>query len=123
MFLRKACFHTAYNQKPVLNLESTGFLGYTGMQHRTHLPKGDALLFEFKEAADHGFWMKNVRISLDIIFIDSSNKVVYIHANAQPMSSKPIFSGKKVVRVIETSAGWCQENGVGIGNQVSFSFN
>jgi uncharacterized membrane protein (UPF0127 family) len=81
------------------------------------------MLFEFTEIADHGFWMKDVKISLDIIFLNIDNRIVHIHQNARPMDTAPIYSGKQVARVIEANGGWCQDNNVVIGTEVGFTFN
>lgn len=119
--LSRAYFETGSKSEPFLNLESTGFLGYTGMQHRLSLPENDGALFTFDRASDHGFWMQNVKIHLDIIFLDSYNRVVHIHANAKPMDTTPIYSGKAVSCVLEANGGWCSRNKVEVGTKVRFS--
>lgn len=119
--LTRAYFEGVLAKEPCLNLESTGFLGYTGMQHRMSLPEDDGALFSFNTAADHGFWMQNVKISLDIIFLDSHDRIVHIHENAKPMSTTPIYSGHTVSCVLEANGGWCKRNKVEVGNKVRFT--
>ena len=118
--LSKAYFDTP-SGTVALNLESTGFLGYTGMQHRISLPENDGAVFEFSTIEDHAFWMKNVKIPLDIIFLDLSYRVIHIHAHAKPMSEEPIRSGRPVACVLEANAGWCAKNGVTLGTLVEIA--
>lgn len=118
--LAKVYFETGSEKEPFLNLESTGLLGYTGMRFRMLLPKDDGQLFVFDFAGDHGFWMKDVEIPLDIIFIDGDYKVVHIHENATPNTTYPIYSGKESRYVVESNAFWCRENNVHVGTSVKF---
>ena len=118
--LAKIYFRTGSEMEPFLNLESTGLLGYTGMRFRMSLPEDDGMLFVFEHASDHAFWMKDVDLPLDIIFIDNSEKVVYIHENAIPQSTSPISSGKNVRYVVEANGGWCKEKSVVVGTSIKF---
>lgn len=114
-------FKTSSNPSPYLNLESTAFMGHTGLRHRLFLPEEDGVLFEFDRAGDHSFWMESVSIPIDIIFINAYNYIMHIHAHARPNTTSPISSGKLIRRVIETNAGWCARNGVIVGTEVSFT--
>ena len=118
--LAKIVFEVGSDVEPFLNLESTGLLGYTGMRYRISLPKDDGMLFVFDHAGDHAFWMKDVEISLDIIFINEDDKVVYIHENATPQSTAPITSGKATRYVVEANAGWCRDKNIVIGTPIKF---
>lgn len=118
--LEKIYFRTGSETEPFLNLESTGLLGYTGMRFRMSLPEDDGVLFAFEDAADHAFWMKDVEIALDIIFISNDKKVVYIHENATPQSTAPISSGKDVRYVVEANGGWCKVKNVVVGTSIKF---
>jgi uncharacterized membrane protein (UPF0127 family) len=119
-YLRKVIFETGSEEEPFLNLESTGFLGYTGMQHRLFLPEDDGMFFEFQKPGDWGFWMKAVRIPLDIIFVTEAKEVVYIEEEAIPESTNAIYSGFEIVYCVEANGGWCRKNGVGVGTTVRF---
>jgi len=112
MTLNKATFETGGRPKPELNLESTGFLGYTGMRYRMSLPENDGMLFVFDQAAYHSFWMDGVYIPLDIIFVGEGEVVVDVHENAKPRTTTPITPNEPVRVVIEANGGWCKRNGV-----------
>ena len=55
--------------------------GYMG---RTAVGPREGMLFVFEDDALHSFWMKNCKVALDIVWLDSSSKVVWIEANRKP---------------------------------------
>lgn len=59
-----------------------------GLMFREKLDENKGMLFIFPTVEKHGFWMKNTLIPLDIIWIDESNKVVYIKKNVLPCKKK-----------------------------------
>jgi len=50
----------------------------TGLMYRGHLKKDHGMLFVFSDAQAWTFWMKNTRISLDLIWMDAKKRVVHI---------------------------------------------
>jgi hypothetical protein len=50
----------------------------TGLMYRDHLKKDHGMLFIFGDAQAWTFWMKNTRISLDLIWLDGKKRVVHI---------------------------------------------
>ena len=55
-----------------------------GLMYRKELDKNKGMLFIFDKEGSHPFWMKNTLIPLDIIWIDSRGKIVFISQNVQP---------------------------------------
>ena len=55
-----------------------------GMMFRDALPEGRGMLFWHKEAQPHKYWMYNVKVPLDIVYIDSQHRVLGVTANAPP---------------------------------------
>lgn len=49
-----------------------------GLMFRDHLKKDHGMLFFFDEARAWTFWMKNTKISLDLIWLDAAKRVVHI---------------------------------------------
>ena len=49
-----------------------------GLMFRENLPENQGMLFIFDKDDMRLFWMKNTLIDLDMIFIDSENKIVFI---------------------------------------------
>src|SRR6476646_11596307 len=57
--------------------DRTGSRSY-GLMRRDSMPADHGMIFVFGEEEPRGFWMKNCRIPLDIVFIDHTGKVVSV---------------------------------------------
>ena len=57
-----------------------------GLMYRDSLAKDRGMLFTFTEPQLWTFWMKNTRISLDIIWMDSKKRIVHIERNVPTCS-------------------------------------
>lgn len=53
-----------------------------GLMYRETLPADHGMLFTFGDAQAWSFWMKNTKLSLDIIWLDQKKKIVHIERNA-----------------------------------------
>jgi len=92
-----------------------------GLMYRKELDKDKGMLFIFDKEAIHPFWMKNTLIPLDIVWVDSNNKVVFISQNVQPCKSiicPSVVSLAKAKYVLEINAGICQEIGLKVGDEL-----
>ena len=101
-----------------LEVAATDAARMKGLMFRQTLAEGDGMLFVFGETSDHGFWMKNTFVPLDMIFIGDDLRVVGVHARAVPQSTDPIKVGAPSRYVIEVPAGWAERHGVARGTQV-----
>lgn len=96
-----------------------------GLMNRKSLDSDRGMLFIFENEGNHNFWMKNTFIPLDIIWINSSQNIVYIHRNAQPCSSyycQPIDPGQNASYVLEINGGLSDKYNISIGDKASISF-
>ncbi|MCP4296627.1 MAG: DUF192 domain-containing protein [Proteobacteria bacterium] len=57
-----------------------------GLGNRDFLKRGSGMLFMYKYAGQHVFWMKRMKIPIDIVWI-YRGKVVHIKKNVQPPRS------------------------------------
>ncbi len=92
-----------------------------GLMYRTTLADNQGMLFPFDPPQPVGFWMKNVPISLDIVFL-RAGKVVKIAANLPSctQSSCPVYSSEvSVDQVIELRGGRAAELGLKPGDPIS----
>ena len=90
--------------------------------YRKELDKNKGMLFIFDKEGIYPFWMKNTLIPLDIIWIDSNDKVVFISQNVQPCKNlicPSIFPTVKAKYVLEVNAGVCQEIGLKVGDELT----
>jgi uncharacterized membrane protein (UPF0127 family) len=76
---------------------------------------GEGILFVYDADQPLGFWMKNVRFPLDVIFFDSFMNYLG-HETMEPGEGlsdeeQKIYASKKPARfAVEVPAGWCNKN-------------
>jgi uncharacterized membrane protein (UPF0127 family) len=95
-----------------------------GLMYRTSLPDDRGMLFEFKPARGVNFWMKNCKISLDMIFL-RDGVVEAIELSAPPCTADPCptyGSDTAVDRVIELRGGRAAELGIKVGDRIKIQF-
>jgi hypothetical protein len=91
-----------------------------GLMYRRFLPPGEGMLFVFPQEALWGFWMKNTRIPLDIIWIETSGTVVGVARHVQPsdLAIPPVLKNDKPAKfVLEANAGFAHRHGIVIGDK------
>ena len=91
-----------------------------GLMHRTDLPANTGMLFVFEETMEHGFWMHDTLLSLDMIFLDDTRTTLGVVANAPPHSDAPRTIGKPSRYVLEVLAGEAAAHAVGPGLRAVF---
>jgi uncharacterized protein len=95
-----------------------------GLMYRTSLADDRGMLFEFSPPQPVRFWMKNVAIPLDMIFI-KDGKVKAIAAAVPPCNTIPCPTygpGTLIDRVIEVRGGRAKELGLKVGTPVNIKF-
>ena len=90
----------------------------TGLMHRRALANEAGMLFIFPNSARHSFWMKNTLIPLDMLFIASDGRIVYVHHMAQPHSLTPIAPPQDARAILEINGGLSRRLGIAAGDQV-----
>lgn len=90
-----------------------------GLMFRKDLPENTGMFFVFDENVRDPFWMKNTFISLDIIFIDSSNRIVCIEKKTKPLSEDLITCITSYRYVLEMPTGFVKKNKITYGDIVS----
>ena len=92
-----------------------------GLMFREQMDAGHGMLFIFPSAATRSFWMKNMRIPLDILYFDEQLKLVSVAENAKPcrVQACPGYPSKGPARyVLELNAGKAAELGVKTGDEL-----
>ena len=95
-----------------------------GLMYRTSLADNRGMLFVFNSPQQTKFWMKNVRIPLDMIFL-RNGKVQAIAASVPPCNTKncPTYGPDSAIdRVIELRGGLAAELGLNVGDRVQIKF-
>ncbi|HIK18375.1 MAG TPA: DUF192 domain-containing protein [Leptolyngbyaceae cyanobacterium M33_DOE_097] len=91
-----------------------------GLMYRESLPDNRGMLFIFNPPRPVGFWMKNVRFPLDMVFL-RNQKIIQIASEVPPCEAKPcpIYSPPGVVdQVIELRGGRAKELQLKQGDRV-----
>lgn len=94
-----------------------------GLMFRPSLPDDRGMLFLFDEERVPSFWMKNTIIALDLVFLDSTGRVVDIIDNAQPCAADPCpnyIPSAPAQAVIELAAGNASQHGLQAGDLIEF---
>jgi uncharacterized membrane protein (UPF0127 family) len=91
-----------------------------GLMFRRELGPDRGMLFVFEGPAEHGFWMRNTLLSLDLIFLGDDRSVVGVVERAEP-KTETIRTVKKLSRyVVEVAAGEAAAHAVGPGTRAVF---
>jgi hypothetical protein len=88
-----------------------------GLMHRDSMPSSHGMIFVFPDEEPLGFWMKNTRLPLDIIYIDAGGKVVSIH-RMEPYTLRSTRSDGPAKYAIELNAGRAAKAGVKPGDSL-----
>ena len=94
-----------------------------GLMNRDHLALDNGMLFIFERENIYDFWMKDVLISLDIIWIDKNNKIIFIKENAKPCKTEKceLFGpNEKAKYVLEINGGLVERTEIKTWDVVKF---
>lgn len=95
-----------------------------GLMYRPALPDNRGMLFPFATAQPVRFWMKNVPVALDMVFLQNG-VVKYIETSAPPCNSEPCPTfgpDVPIDQVIELRAGHAQELNLKEGDSIKIEF-
>jgi hypothetical protein len=88
-----------------------------GLMHRETLPKEQGMFFPFLIPWIRFFWMKNVKIPLDIIFINRHRKIIAVYE--APVETgfllKNYWSKGFCKYVVECNIGFCKKHNISKG--------
>ncbi len=91
-----------------------------GLMFRRDLPEDHGMIFVFGETAEHGFWMHNTLIGLDMIFLGEDRSVVGVVERAEPKTDTLRTVKKPSRYVVEVGAGEAAAHAVGPGTRAVF---
>ncbi|MGB3780324.1 MAG: DUF192 domain-containing protein [Tunicatimonas sp.] len=91
-----------------------------GLMHRSAMDENQGMLFPYTNAQPRSFYMKNTKISLDIMYADADRRIVTIHQGVMPYSEKSLPSGEPAQYVVEVNAGFATRHGIEEGDFIAF---
>ena len=112
----KVTFYSDKSESVILTCEVAKSIGakMKGLMHRSSLPKNRGMLFPFSVPWFRGFWMKNVTIPLDIIFINRNLKILNIcEADVNSGWFHKIYWSRGLCKyVVECNKGFCKKHNI-----------
>lgn len=94
-----------------------------GLSGRTSLSPDSGMLFIFPEPGIYGFWMPDMHFAIDILWLDSNLRVVYIKKNATPDSYPTVFTPDTNAKfVLEVVSGFTDQHSIKVGDTAVFTF-
>lgn len=91
-----------------------------GLMYRTAMDENRGMLFPYTTARPRSFYMKNTKISLDIMYADADRRIITIHQGVMPYSEKSLPSGEPAQYVVEVNAGFAARHGIEEGDFIAF---
>jgi uncharacterized membrane protein (UPF0127 family) len=106
-------------QNLVASVADTPLARSRGLSGTTSLNNKNGMLFKFEQADEHGIWMKDMTVPIDIIWIDEQNRVVSIEDNVSPSTYPKVFKPDMPAKyVLEVTAGYVLANNIKLGDTV-----
>jgi uncharacterized membrane protein (UPF0127 family) len=96
-----------------------------GMMFRDSLPEDRGMLFIHGSPGKYTYYMYQVKVPLDIIWLDSRKNVVEISENTPPCKTNasqcPLYGGtKEALVVLELAGGAAKKHGIRPGTRIDF---
>jgi uncharacterized membrane protein (UPF0127 family) len=96
-----------------------------GMMFRDSLPEDRGMLFIHGSAGKYTYYMYQVKVPLDIIWLDARNNVVEVSENTPPCTTNasqcPKYGGSHdALVVLELAGGGASKHGIRPGTRIDF---
>ena len=94
-----------------------------GLMHRKKIDSDQGMLLVFEQANYHSIWMKNMKIPLDLLWLDREKRIVHIEQNVPPCKEDPCPSYSSrfpAMYVLEIKAGSVDEHGLKMYDRIEF---
>ena len=94
-----------------------------GLMHRPRINSDQGMLFVFEEEDLHSFWMKNMRFSIDILWLDKDRRIVHITPRLPPCLRDPCPSYPTplpVKFVLELKCGEAEARSIKLYDRLEF---
>lgn len=93
-----------------------------GLTIKNSIAQNEGMLFIFKSPQKYSFWMKDMKFPIDILWADSSGKIVHIEKNLQPcvfFLPCPSYSpNDNSLYVLEVISNFTNKFDINIGDQI-----
>lgn len=92
-----------------------------GLSGREELKKNTGMFFVFDEADRYGFWMKDMKFNIDIIWLNDHGEIIYMKESVSPDTYPETFAPETpALYVLEVPAGFAAEKHLELGDKIDF---
>ena len=111
------------NQKIFVEVADTQEKRAQGLMYVDNIAENQGMIFLFEKPKVRVFWMKNMKIPLDILFINKDIIAkIYKEVPVCENDPCPLYSSKFISdTVIELKKGFCDKYNVKVGDKIKFS--
>jgi len=111
------CFDNSYVEVEIAMTQEERTVG---LMNRTSLSEDSGMIFIFDKERIQKFWMKNVFIPLDVMWIDSKGIIIHIDKNVIPCSDycKSFGPESSAKLVLEVNGGYADRHNINVGDTV-----
>ncbi len=112
-------------QKITLEFADTAAERTQGLSGRASLAADTGMLFVFDDEGQYPFWMPEMKFSLDMIWLDSQYRIVYLKQNVPPAGSGrkdlvQYINDQPAKYVLEVNAGVAVTHQLQVGSQLTY---
>ncbi len=102
-----------------LELATTTAAQELGLGGRTQVPDDYGMLFIFASDGSYGFWMKDMKVPIDMFWLADDGSVVTMKTDIATSTYPAVFYPTEPVRyVLETMSGYAAEHGIHAGSML-----
>ena len=93
-----------------------------GLSIKDSLKENEGMLFVLNPSSRRGFWMKDMKFPIDVIWLNENKQIVHIKKSLEPcVSNCPVYYPDRESKyVLETVAGFADKQNLRVGDKVFF---
>jgi uncharacterized protein len=103
-----------------IEIADTEYERQRGLMFRDEMKEDQGMLFIFPYQTMQSFWMRNTKLSLDIMFVDNQKRIVTIHRGTDILSDKSYASAEPAIYVVEVIAGFTNKYNINEGDKIDW---
>jgi len=117
--IKKTAILVLDNTRVYLDIANTEGARIKGLSDRGELSYYQGMIFVFPVDGIYGFWMKDMKFPLDIIWIDKDYRIVHIENNISPDTYPNSYIPERKSRyVIELHSGFAKAHNFVVGQSL-----
>lgn len=93
-----------------------------GLSNKSSIKENEGMLFVLNPSSRRGFWMKDMKFPIDVIWLNENKEIVHIKKSLEPcVANCPVYYPDRESKyVLETVAGFADKQNLKVGNTVFF---